>query len=78
MNNPLDTIKNYVRKQGNPKQLLLNFMQTDNSNPMISNLIQSAQKGDTKRVEQFARNMFKEQGRDLDSELTQFKNFFKS
>ena len=75
-NNPLNTIKNYIRQQGSPKELLINFMQTNNNNPMIGNLLNMAKKGDYRGVEQFARNAFKEQGRDLDAELNQFKQFF--
>lgn len=76
-NNPLNTIKNFIKQQGSPKELLINFMQRNNSNPMMNNLIQMAKNGDTKGVEQFARNAFKEQGRDFDKELSQFKQFIK-
>ena len=76
-NNPLNTIKNFIRQQGSPKELLINFMQRNNSNPMMNNLIQMAKNGDSKGVEQFARNAFKEQGRDFDKELSQFKQFIK-
>ena len=71
MNNPLNRIKSFIKQQGNPKELLINFMQ-QNNNPMINNLIKSAQNGDTKQIEKFARNMFKEQGRDFDTEFKQF------
>ena len=74
-NNPLNTIKNFIKQQGSPKELLINFMQRNNSNPMMNNLIQMAKNGDSKGVEQFARNAFKEQGRDFDKELSQFKQF---
>ena len=76
MNNPLNVVKNFIRQQGNPKELLMNFMQQNNSNPMINNLIESAKKGDFKQVETFARNVFKEQGRDFDKEFSQFRNYF--
>lgn len=76
MNNPLNMVKNFIRQQGNPKDLLMNFMQQNNLNPMINNLIESAKKGDSKQVETFARNVFKEQGRDFDKEFLQFKNYF--
>lgn len=77
LNNPLITIKNYIRQQGSPKELLLNFMQQNKQNPMINNLIKAAKNGDYDKVENFARNMFKEYGRDLDTELNQFKNQFR-
>ena len=77
MNNPLNTIKHFIRQQGSPKELLLNFIQQNNKNPMINNLIGMAKQGKTKEVETFARNIYKEQNRNLDSELSQFKNFFR-
>ena len=77
MNNPLNKIKDYVIQQGNPKELLMNFMQQNNTNPMINNLIQKAKNGNAQEVEQFARNALKEQGRDFDKEFSQFKSFFR-
>lgn len=59
--NPMNVVKNFMKQNGNPKELLLNFMQQNNQNPMINNLIKSAQQGNFKAVENFARNMFKEQ-----------------
>ena len=59
--NPMNVVKNFIGNGGNPKQLLANFMQQNNQNPMINNLIKSAQQGNYKEVEKFARNMFNEQ-----------------
>ena len=61
MNNPLDIF----RMIKNPKEFVINFAK-QNSNPMMNNLIQMAEKGDTQGLENFARNMFKEQGQDFD------------
>ena len=79
MNNSLNIVKNFLKQQTNPKDLLLTFMQQNNSgnNTTINNLIQMAQQGKTKEVETFARNALKEQGRDFDKEFLQFKNYFK-
>lgn len=55
----------------NPKEMLANFM-SKNQNPMFNNLISMAQKGDSKGVESFARNLFKERGRDFDKEFAEF------
>ena len=74
-NNPLNTIKNYFRKGGNPQQLFARFIQ-QNRNPMLNNLVKMAQSGNTKELENFARNALKEQGKDFDTEFTQFKNQF--
>lgn len=43
----------------------------------VNNLIQMAQKGQTKEVEEFAKNLFKEQGRDFDKEFAEFMKNFK-
>ena len=36
-----------------------------------------ANKGDTKGIEEFARNYMKEQGKDFDKEFNNFKGMFK-
>lgn len=74
--NPMEMIKNFIGKGLNPQQIL-NSMMNNNNNPVLNNLIQKAKQGDTKGVEDFARNLFKEQGRDFDKEYSQFKNSFK-
>lgn len=76
-NNPLNTIKNYFRRGGNPQQLFARFMQ-QNQNPMVNNLIKMAQNGNTKELENFARNMCREKNIDFDKEFNKFKNQFKS
>ena len=60
----------------NPQMIITELLKR-NSNPVISNLVNMVQKGDTKGVETFARNLFKEQGRDFDKEFKEFKNNFK-
>lgn len=57
----------------NVKDMVLGILK-NNSNPIFANLIDMAQKGDAKGVEDFARNMMKEQGRDFDKEMDSFKN----
>jgi hypothetical protein len=77
MQNPLNTIKNYMKQQGSPRDLLINFMTQNNQNPMINNLIGMAKNGNTAEVEKFARNIFKEQGKDFDKEFSAFMQNFK-
>lgn len=57
------------------KTIVLNML--GNTNPMIKNLVEMANKGDTKGVENFARNFMKEQNRDFDKEIGVFMNNFK-
>lgn len=59
----------------NIKQIVMNMLK-NNSNPIFSNLINMAEKGDTKGLENFARNYCKEQGRDFDKEMKNFQNMF--
>ena len=74
--NPIEMIKGFIRKGMNPQQILGNVMK-NNSNPVFNNLIEKAKEGDTKGVETFARNLFKEQGRDFDKEFAEFRKSFK-
>ena len=76
MNNPIQLIKAFMSKGGNP-QLLLDRAIKSNSNPMITNLIKMAQSGDSKSVENFARNIMNERGRDFDKEFSEFMSNFK-
>lgn len=73
--NPMQMLKMMIGKK-NPQQLL-NNMVGKNSNPMINNLIDMAKKGDTEGVQKFAKNIFKEQGRDFDKEFSEFMGNFK-
>lgn len=76
-NNPLNTIKNFVKQQGSPKELLINFMQRNNSNPMINNLVNMAKSGNSKGIEEFARNICREKNINFDIEFQQFKEQFR-
>ena len=75
MNNPMQFM-NMLNGIKNPKDVVINMIKSNN-NPMIKNLVEMAEKGDNERIENFARNMFKEQGRDFDSEIKQFMTNFK-
>ena len=75
MNNSMEMIKTIMSNK-NPQQVIQNMI-SSNTNPMLNNLINMAQNGDTKGVENFARNMFKEKGRDFDKEFSEFMSNFK-
>ena len=75
MNNPMQMM-NFLKWIKNPKDAVINMIKSNN-NPMVKNLVEMAEKGDNDGIEKFARNMFKEQGRDFDSEIKQFMNNFK-
>ena len=68
MNNPLQMIKMFMNGGKNAQEIALNMI-GNNNNPVLQNLVKMAQNGDYQGVENVARNMFKEQGRDFDAEL---------
>ena len=75
MNNQMQMM-NLLKGVKSPKDAVINMIKSNN-NPMVKNLVDMAEKGDNEGIEKFARNMFKEQGRDFDSEIKQFMNNFK-
>jgi len=72
--NTVTLLQKFMGQGGTPQQLL---EKTALQNPMLKNLISMAKQGNTQGVETFARNLFKEQGRDFDKEFTEFRNSFK-
>lgn len=68
--NPFEFVKNYMTKGMTIKGIVKNIA---GNNPIINNLIDMAEKGDSKGVESFARNMLKERGLDLDTEMEKMK-----
>lgn len=66
--NSLDILRGIT----NPKQYVIN--QLTSSNPMISNLIDMAQKGQTQNIENFARNFCRERNVDFDTKFAEFMN----
>lgn len=73
MNN-IELIKKFMGKGMTPKGIVMQMM---GNNPIFTNLINMAEKGDNKGVEEFAKNILKERGFDLNKELANFKNNFK-
>ena len=61
--NPMNMIKMLVNGGKNPQEIAMQML-GNNNNPIMQNLVKMAEKGDYKGVENVARNMFKEQGRD--------------
>lgn len=74
MNNPIDMIKSLISGGRNPQEIALQMI-GNNNNPVMQNLVKMAQNGDYQGVKNFARNMFREQGRDFDKELQDMQNF---
>lgn len=74
MMNSLNIIKQYMLQGLTPKGIL---QRMNIQNPILGNVISMAQNGDTKGVENFARNICKQRGLDFDSEFEKFKNTLK-
>lgn len=72
--NPITVIKQYMLQGLTPKGIL-NKMNINN--PILNNVINMAQNGNTKGVETFARNICKQRGLDFDTEFNKFKDTFK-
>ncbi len=71
--NPIELIKTYIGKGMTPQAMIKNMSK---NNPIVSNLMSMAQNGEDQNLENFARNMFKDKGRDFDKEFAEFKKNF--
>lgn len=71
--NPIQVFKNLITGGRNPQEAIMQMIGNTN-NPVFNNLVDMAKKGDYQGVENFARNMYKEQGRDFDKEFKEFQN----
>lgn len=62
----------------NPMQVIVNRLsqQFGNQNPMMNNVIGMAQKNDVKGLEEFARNLAKEKGIDVEEYYNKAMNMF--
>ena len=72
--NTINIIKQYDIQGLTPQNILSKL---NVNNPILNNVINMAQKGDSKGVETFARNICKQKGLDFDTEFNKFKNNLK-
>lgn len=72
--NPMQLIQS-IRQGKNPQQLMIDILESEASanNPIMGNLLSMAKDNRTADIEQFARNLAKEQGIDFDKEFSRFK-----
>lgn len=73
MNN-IQIIKNLMNSK-TPQEALQQMI--GQRNPLFNNLMQMANKGNNKGIENFARNLCKEKGIDFDKEFPEFMNKIK-
>ena len=72
--NPMQLIQ-MIKNGQNPQQLIMGILQQQgNSNPIVQNATGLAQSGNTRALQQIARNLASQRGLDFDTEFSNFKN----
>lgn len=74
--NPMEQMQKMgamLKAMKNPEQAVLQML-GNNTNPAAKNVLRMVQNGDMSGVEQFARNVVSEQGKDFDAEISNFKD----
>lgn len=76
--NPMQIMMQMMKNGGNPQAMLQQMMGNSQimQNPMAKNVLDMAQKGDMKGVEELARNLCKEKGINADEAYNQIKRQF--
>ena len=71
--NPMQLVQ-MIKNGMNPQQLMISVLENQMTNtPLGANLLNLAKKGDGKQIEQIARNIYQQQGRNFDEDLNAFK-----
>lgn len=70
MNNPMQFM-NMLKGIKSPKDAVINMIKSNN-NPMVKNLVEMAEKGQIEELKTFARNLYKDSGRNFDEEYNSF------
>jgi len=74
--NPMQLIQ-LIKGGINPQQLVMNFLQQNGSNnPILQNVSNLAQGGNTAGLETIARNVAQQKGLDFDKTFSDFKSLF--
>lgn len=71
-------ILNALRNGVNPKQIVMDMFnrQLGNKSPVLQQMIDMANSGNSKGLESYARQIFQQNGRSFDTEYQNFKNSF--
>lgn len=72
----MNQIMDMIKKGQNPQQVMMNLLQNMQSTPMSANLLNLARQNRTADIEQIARNVMKQQGRDFDTEFQAFRKTY--
>lgn len=76
MNNMFQQIKqigSFIKAIKDPQKAAFDLL-GNNMNPMAQNVLKMVQNGQYNDIESFARNICKEQGKDFDKEIKEFKD----
>lgn len=66
-----------MMRSGTPQQMIFNNLKSQaGNNPVLGNALDMAQKGDSKGLEELARNLCKTNGVDADEAMEQLKSQF--
>ena len=78
MSYPVDPnrIIRMIKNGQNPQQLMLSILEGQADSPFGANLLNLARNGQTKEIEQIARNLYAQRGIDFDKEFEAFKAKF--
>lgn len=75
MINPMQFMQ--IMQSKNPQQTLMNVLnQQSRNNPILKNVFDMVQKGDSKGIEEMARNLAKEKGINADEAVQQIRKQF--
>lgn len=69
----INQVINMIKGGQNPQQVMLNLLQQMQNTPMGVNLLNLAKQNRTADIEQIARNLVKQQGKDFDTEFRAFR-----
>ncbi len=73
--NPMQLMQ--MMRSGNPQEVILGMLKRQaGNNPVLNNALNMAEKGDSKGIEQLARNLCKENGVNPDEAMRQIKSQF--
>lgn len=73
--NPMQLMQ--MMRSGNPQEMILGMLKRQaGNNPVLNNALNMAEKGDSKGIEQLARNLCKENGVNPDEAMRQIKSQF--
>lgn len=69
----MNQIISMIKNGQNPQQVMMNLLQGMQNTPMGVNLLNLAKNNRSAEIEQIARNLMREQGKDFDTEFQAFR-----